>query len=286
MKFKAKIDWWMLLIFVSFLALNIWAVWGLFTGGAGSIILAIVFTPINIFLMLPIWLNTYYLLDESELLVKCGLGKGTRIGYSQITSVSKTRNLISAPALSLDRLEVRYKSISGSFSDTVIISPKDRAGFIEQLQIKNTDIEASDNPIPMSKSSRVTRVVAVAITAIFLVGVGIMFAVGLREPVVTIHNDNIQISAMYGLSVDISNIANISLLDQSMREVGAGSRTNGFNGGTWRGHFTAGLLFVTPDSSPTVRIERSNGSNIFISFRNNERTMMLYDELSALGILQ
>jgi hypothetical protein len=285
-KFKAKIDWWMQLIIVSFLALNIWALFGLFTGEVGSIILAIIFTPTNVFLMVPMWLNTYYLFDESELLVKCGLGKGTRISYSQITSVSKTRNPISSPAPSLDRLEVRYKSKSGGFSDTVIISPKDKTGFIEQLQINNPDVEVFDNPIPLSKSSRATLVVAGAITALSLVGVGILFAVGLREPVVTIHGDNIQINAMYGTSVNHSNIANISLLDQSMREVGAGSRTNGFNGGAWRGHFTAGLLFVTPDSSPTIRIERINGGNIFISFRNNERTMTLYDELTTLGIFQ
>ena len=92
--------------------------------------------------------------------------------------------------------------------------------------------------------------------------------------------DKNSISAMYGLSVDFSDISDITLLEQSMREIGEGVRTNGFNGGAWRGHFTAGLLFVVPDSSPTIRIERYTASTIFISFRDSVQTPMLYDRLT------
>lgn len=284
MKFKSKVDWWLHLIFVGFLIANVWAIVGLFFGGLGSIIIVATFTPLNVFLMLPMWLNTYYLLDENDLLIKCGLGKGTRIGISQITSIYETRNPISSPALSLDRLEVRFKAKSGSFSDTIIISPKDKHGFIEQLQSMNENIETSGEKKPMSKSMKILLAIVGTISVVTVIGVGAMFAIGEREPVVTVHSDSIQISAMYGTSVNISNIADISLINQSMREIGAGSRTNGYNGGSWRGHFTAGLLFVRPNSSPTIRIERTAGSNIFISFRDFERTIALYDELSTLGI--
>ena len=276
MKFKVKVDWWVHLIFAASFIMNIWAAAGL------DVILAVIFTPLNVFLILPIWLNTYYLLGEGELLVKSGLGKGTRIAYSQITGVCETRNPISAPALSLDRLEIRYKAKRGSFFDTIIISPKDKVGFIEQLRIKNENIEVSDEKKPMSKSSKTTAVIAVAVSAVTLVCVVILFVAGLREPVVTIGSDHIQIRAMYGLTVGFEEIDEFSLLDQSMREIGAGTRINGFNGGAWRGHFTAGLLFVTPDSSPTIRIERNSGSTIFISFRDADRAMMLYEELTII----
>ena len=69
-----------------------------------------------------------------------------------------------------------------------------------------------------------------------------------------------------------------------LRELGAGSRINGYNGGAWRGHFTAGLLFVRPNSSPTIRIERAVGSDIFINFRDYAGTIGLYNKLSSLGI--
>jgi len=282
MKFRSKVDWWLHLIFVAFLAVNIWAIVGVFVGDFGTIIIAIVFTPLSVFLIVPIWLNTYYLLDEDELLVRGGLGRGTRIGYNQITSICETRNPISSPALSLDRLEIRFKSKSGSFSDTIIISPRDKQGFIEQLRIKNGNIKVEEQPI--SKFSKTILTVAGVVSVMIFVGVCAMFVSGLREPVVTVQDDNIQINAMYGMDVDFSSIADISLLSESMREIGAGRRINGFNGGSWRGHFAAGLLFVTPDSSPTIRIEKNSGSTIFISFRDDERTMMLFQELSALDI--
>ena len=87
---------------------------------------------------------------------------------------------------------------------------------------------------------------------------------------------------MYGLEVDLANIRDITLLELSMREIGPGRRTNGYaTGSTLRGHFTSGLLFVRPDSSPTIRIERERGPNIYISLRGSEATRILYSELSA-----
>ena len=277
MKFKTKIDWWINLVFAAFLIVNIFfAVSFVYSfADIGDIIGIISLTPVSIFLILPIWLNTYYFLDKDELLVKSGLMKGKRISYSQIISISETRSFISSPALSLDRLEIKYKAKSGNFSDTIIISPKEKAEFIKELRARNENIESSDGKA-MSKSSKI----AIIITVASLAAVGVMFITGIREPIVTVHSDNIQISAMYGLNVDFSDISDISLLEQSMREIGAGIRINGFNGGTWRGHFTAGLLFVVPDSSPTIRIERNRGDTIFINFRDYERTRSLYDELS------
>jgi len=272
----------MQLIFAGFLITNIWALVGIFSGGAGSIIMAITFTPINAFLMLPMWLNTYYLVDENELLIKCGLGKGTRLDVGQIISICETNDPTNSPALSMSRLEIRYRAKSGGFSDTIIISPKDKQGFIEQLRIKNENIEVSGEKKPMSKPTKVLLLITGVILAITVIGVGALFIVGEREPSVTIGSDSIRISAMYGTTVDVADITGISLLDQSMREFGAGRRINGYNGSAWRGHFAAGLLFVRPDVSPTIRIERNNGSTIFISFRDPTRTLALYENLGLL----
>jgi len=280
MKFKAKVDWWLHIIFFGFVAMNVWVIVNVFNGGLGNLIVVIIITPFSAFLIVPLWLNTYYFLDENELVVKCGIIRFAKIEYGSIISVSKTRNPISSPAPSLDRLEVQYRTKSGKYNNSVIISPKDKQGFIEQLKLRNNSIETSDAIKPMPKAYKSFLWI---ISVVTVVGVGGMFLLGEREAEVIIHDTNIQIRGMYGLRLRISDISDISLLDQSMREIGPGMRTNGYGGANaWKGHFTAGLLFVRPDSSPTIRIERNRGSDIFISFRDSARTEMLYYELAAL----
>ena len=132
------------------------------------------------------------------------------------------------------------------------------------------------------KMCRRTVVLVSVISAVILIGVGALFFFGEREPRVVIHPDSIRIHAMYGLEVDFASISNITLLEQPMRELRPGMRTNGYaTGSTLRGHFTAGLLFVSADTSPTIRIERERSPNIYISLRYSQATRALYSELSA-----
>jgi hypothetical protein len=115
-----------------------------------AIILVIIFTPVNVFFIIPMWINTYYLFAENELVVKCGISKAERIEYEQITSIAEAREPVRAPAPSLDRIEVRFMAKSGKFSDKVIISPKDKEGFIKQMKEKNERIEILDDVILIS----------------------------------------------------------------------------------------------------------------------------------------
>ena len=134
----------------------------------------------------------------------------------------------------------------------------------------------------VKKMSRRTLVLVCVISAVTLVGVGALFIAGEREPRVEINQDSLRIRAMYGLEVDFADISGITLLEQSMREIGPGRRTGGYaTGSALRGHFTSGLLFVNPESSPTIRIERERGPNIYISLRGSEATRVLYSELAA-----
>ncbi|UEG55384.1 PH domain-containing protein [Mucilaginibacter daejeonensis] len=61
-------------------------------------------------------------------MVKSGFFVNLNIDANTIKSVKATRNPLSAPAISLDRLEIAY----GKY-DTIMVSPKDRTGFIAQL---------------------------------------------------------------------------------------------------------------------------------------------------------
>jgi len=282
MKFKAKIDWWLSVIFAGFVVANIWAIVAAFTGDIGAIIIAATFTPLNALLIVPLWMKSYYLIENNELHIRSGLIKYPSIDVMRITGIANTRNPISAPALSLRRLEISYKYKNGNFSDKVLIAPEDEEGFISHLKSINKDIEVFEGMKPLTRGTKILLWVCIGSIAITLVGVGALFIIGEREPVVTIDSDSVRISAMYGTSVALDNISDITLLNQSMRDIGAGVRTNGYNGGAWRGHFSAGLLFVRPNVAPTIRIERVLGNDIFISFRDSASTEMLYISLAAL----
>ena len=60
----------------------------------------------------------------------------TPIDIENITEISKTRSLISSPAPSFDRIEIKY----GKF-DEIIISPEDKMNFTIDLTKINPNIK-------------------------------------------------------------------------------------------------------------------------------------------------
>ena len=78
----------------------------------------------------------YTIMDSGILKVKCGFFYNKRFDINKIKSVAKTRNLISSPAPSLDRIEITY----GRF-DVIVISPKDKNEFAKELIKVNPKIE-------------------------------------------------------------------------------------------------------------------------------------------------
>jgi len=64
------------------------------------------------------------------------IGSRHPIDIKTICKISETYNIMSAPAASIDRLEIMYKN-----GDTVLVSPKDKKGFINSLLEINPAIE-------------------------------------------------------------------------------------------------------------------------------------------------
>ena len=81
-------------------------------------------------------MTTTYTIQGNALKVKAGFLFRRTIDITSIKKIEETRNPMSAPAASLDRLDIQY----GSF-DNVIVSPKDKAGFIEALCALNPAIK-------------------------------------------------------------------------------------------------------------------------------------------------
>ena len=125
------------------------------------------------------------------------------------------------------------------------------------------------------------QVFSIVLVILIVVGIGILFYFGEKQPIVEIDSNGLRIKGMYGRRVEFSDITGITLLEESMRELGIGWRTNGYGGLTLKGHFGAKLLFVSPGKAPTIRIERSGDKNIYISYRDAEQTRQLFSRLSA-----
>nr|WP_315246265.1 PH domain-containing protein [uncultured Flavobacterium sp.] len=130
MKFKSKIDLW-LVLFLSVIfggiainmALN--GVWG-----------SLIFILLVIAFIVHMFATTFYIIEDKKLIVKCGFLITIPIPVEKIKKISETNDLMSSPALSLDRLEILY-----NISDTVMISPNEKTKFIESIQKINPEVE-------------------------------------------------------------------------------------------------------------------------------------------------
>ena len=78
-------------------------------------------------MLLLIFFNIKYSLSEDRLFVKNGFSTQS-IPLKDITHITPTNSMLSAPALSLDRIEIRYEGGS------IVISPKDKDGFYRAIQ--------------------------------------------------------------------------------------------------------------------------------------------------------
>lgn len=80
-------------------------------------------------------LSIRYTVTSGTLRIQCGFLYDETIDIKNIVSINETRNAMSSPAASLDRLEVRLAS-----NNTILISPADRTGFLNALTLINPDI--------------------------------------------------------------------------------------------------------------------------------------------------
>lgn len=135
-KYKAKVSYGMLtVIFLSFFVpvilgiVNYGINMGFYTV-IGLLILTYAF-------ILHIFLKTEYKIENKTLKIKCGIIFNKAIDISKIKKISQTNSLMSSPAPSFDRIELKY----GKFDEIIIISPKDKLSFANDLTQINTGIE-------------------------------------------------------------------------------------------------------------------------------------------------
>jgi len=84
--------------------------------------------------------TTKYTINPTKLHIKCIPFYNKSIALSSINKVEVTRNLISSPAPSLERIEIYFNNY-----DSVVISPKDKLQFMDDLQKMNSSITLKKN---------------------------------------------------------------------------------------------------------------------------------------------
>ena len=118
--FRSKIDWWLaaVLLLAAIASLVAVAIVAIFESPG----LALAVSPVLLLSAgLPVWLlrATEYRIGPSELHVRCG-PFSWRVPLREIRTVTPTRNPLSSPALSLDRLRIDY-----GHKRWIMVSPSD-----------------------------------------------------------------------------------------------------------------------------------------------------------------
>lgn len=136
MKFKGKVSWWFYAIIIGVAAflIPLIIVSSYIDPNAAALITTLaVFLVVESF-CLSIVLHNYVELQNNALIIVFGFIK-KKIPYSDILSISTTRDASSSLAASLDRIEVKYKNKSA-----VMISVMDKEGFFNKMKEYNPNM--------------------------------------------------------------------------------------------------------------------------------------------------
>lgn len=79
-------------------------------------------------LILYLFFSISYVITGRELLINYGAFYQKKIMIDTITAIKATRNPLSSPAASLDRLEISYGT------GFILVSPKNKQGFVDHIR--------------------------------------------------------------------------------------------------------------------------------------------------------
>jgi hypothetical protein len=141
LRFPSKIDWWMptmigLVIVSAPIAIVLGAKHSPFTRSTIAVLVVGLALPVG--LLGWMWSSTMYVISGNELRISSGPMK-VLVPIDSISRIRRSNSPASSPALSLSRLEIHY----GRFNE-VLISPKDRRGFIRAIVARVPNVVLED----------------------------------------------------------------------------------------------------------------------------------------------
>lgn len=139
MSFKSKIDWYIHFAFIGLILGTCLWWFSIFLPEPNVIdgICAVILSFLCV-VILFLWVGIRYYLTETEIIIKLyGIGKGQKIAYSNIVNVEMSnKSAISATALSLQRIEIKFRETENGNIAIIYISPKRREQFLTLLHEK------------------------------------------------------------------------------------------------------------------------------------------------------
>ncbi len=124
--YPSKCDAWLVAVLAAAGLLSLWVTVGTFLESPGPGIAGLALFLATAAFVVWIFTRTFYVLTATDLLIRSGPFRWS-IPLANIQRVHPTRNPLSSPALSLDRLEIRH-----AFG-AIMISPEDKRRFLEDL---------------------------------------------------------------------------------------------------------------------------------------------------------
>lgn len=279
MYFSSKRDTWIgLLLWIPIIAVFVLTTWIPLTNGHYDPIGTFIFVPIVAFIAW-IWFGTGYRVTDDELNIKSGPIRQT-IPLKEITKIESTRNPISSPALSLDRLEIKYGE-----GNVAIISPQDKEGFINLIVSKYPTVTINGNNAKADGFGKARNRLAIGlvtvITVLTLGGVGTLLYFSNKPAEYSIQGNTLRISGEYGEEIKLSDIDGITIKEQ-IPEIQL--KTNGSGlGGKLKGYFKIkgigqAKLFVDTQKPPFIFINVKSGLRI-VNTEEPSETDQLYNKL-------
>jgi hypothetical protein len=126
--FESKIDAWILILMLATMFIVSVSVAGQFNQPQGHPLWLMLLSAPVVVLLAWVLLDTRYILDSRELLVRCGPLRWV-VPIAQITSAIPGRDPTSGPALSLDRVRITFGP-----GKVIVISPRERELFLKTLE--------------------------------------------------------------------------------------------------------------------------------------------------------
>ena len=134
-RFKSKIDRWLLYLLIMVMVFEV-VVMGFAAMQARDprqATFLVVAALAIVALIGSMLIGTHYTVEGNTLRIACGPFR-QKVPIDTIDSVERTRNPLSSPALSLDRLLIRYGK------RRVMVSPADQAGFLKAIGQEPADV--------------------------------------------------------------------------------------------------------------------------------------------------
>lgn len=132
---------------------------------------------------------------------------------------------------------------------------------------------------PVNNKLKKSNMIIISISILFILSIIVFLCLSSKEPSIIVEKNNVKISGLYGESIPIENITNISITENIPTII---FRSNGLGlGEIKKGYFETKegysiKLFLQKSKGPFIKIINNKGLYYFINFKDSNKTDSSY----------